>query len=72
MLNFRSIHWDGAENDLYKGRQISNDFEDFGFSGFSGFRALWWHRLGGFWALALRCRAILRLNMICKWLVELE
>ncbi len=29
MLNFRSIHWDGAENEFPQGRQTSNDFEDF-------------------------------------------
>ncbi len=31
MLNFRSIHWDGAENELGQGRQTSNGFEGFGF-----------------------------------------
>ena len=71
MQNLRSIGWDGCENEWEQGRPSMMVLSVFGILRISGFQALKINEFYGFWALALRCRAISNGLRSTKWLVEL-
>ena len=71
MQKLRSIGWDGSENEWDQGRPNMTVLKIFGILGISGFQALKIDECYGFWALALRCRAISNGLCVFKWLVEL-